>query len=81
MKKVLFLLLIPFISFNQAHKEWTKSEISNADVARDIDTISDFEKDIIFFLAPGHSLFNSGRDRGVNGLTNRVLIVARNKSE
>ena len=49
MKKVLFLLLIPFISFNQAHKEWTKSEISNADVARDIDTISDFEKDIILY--------------------------------
>ena len=49
MKKLILLLFIPLLSFSQINNGWTKSEISNADVARDISNISDFEKDIILY--------------------------------
>ena len=46
---ILILLFIPLLSFSQIDNGWTKSEISNADVARDVSNISDFEKDIILY--------------------------------
>ena len=50
MKKLLILLLfIPLLSFSQIDNGWTNDEISNADVAREINDISDFEKDIILY--------------------------------
>ena len=49
MKKLILLLFVPLISFSQIDDGWTKNEISIADVARKINNISDFEKDIILY--------------------------------
>ena len=49
MKKLILLLFIPLLSFSQIDSGWTNDEISNADVAREINDISDFEKDIILY--------------------------------
>ena len=49
MKKLILLLFIPLLSFSQIDNGWTNDEISNADVAREINDISDFEKDIILY--------------------------------
>ena len=49
MKKLILLLFIPLICFAQIDEGWTKSEIINADVAREVSNISDFEKDIILY--------------------------------
>ena len=49
MKRLILLLFIPLLSFYPTENKWYKSEISNADVARNINNISDFEKDIILY--------------------------------
>jgi uncharacterized protein YkwD len=49
--RFLFLLLIlfPVVSFGQNQSKWTRTEIAEADVARNINGISDFEKDVILY--------------------------------
>ena len=49
MKKLILLLFIPLLSFSQIDNGWSDDEISSADVAREINDISDFEKDIILY--------------------------------
>jgi len=49
MKKLILLLFIPLLSFSQIDTGWSDDEISNADIAREINDISDFEKDIILY--------------------------------
>ena len=49
MKRLILLLFIPLLSFYPTENKWYKSEISNADVARNINNISDFEKDIVLY--------------------------------
>ena len=49
MKKLLLLLFIPIVCLGQISSEWTKEELSYADVARDVVFITDVEKDIILY--------------------------------
>ena len=49
MKKLLVLLFIPIVCLGQISSEWTKEELSYADVARDVVFITDVEKDIILY--------------------------------
>lgn len=43
------LLFFPTFIFGQNNSKWTKIEINEADVARNINGISDFEKDVILY--------------------------------
>jgi len=51
MKKIFFIsiLFISLIGYSQVNPEWTNSEIKQADVARSIENISKFEKDVILY--------------------------------
>ena len=44
-----FLILFPVVVFGQIQSKWTTIEIGEADVARSITGISDFEKDVILY--------------------------------
>ncbi len=46
---MLLLILFPLVSFGQNQSKWTRTEIAEADVARNINGISDFEKDVILY--------------------------------
>jgi uncharacterized protein YkwD len=46
---ILFLILFPVVIFGQIQSKWTTIEIGEADVARSITGISDFEKDVILY--------------------------------
>ncbi len=46
---MLLLILFPVVSFGQNQSKWTRTEIAEADVARNINGISDFEKDVILY--------------------------------
>ncbi len=46
---ILILILFPVFIFGQMQSKWTKTEIEEADVARSINGISDFEKDVILY--------------------------------
>ena len=44
-----FLILFPVVVFGQIQSKWTTIEIGEADVARSINDISDFDKDVILY--------------------------------
>ena len=51
MKYLLFLFIhfLALFGYSQVNPEWTNSEVKQADVARSIETLSKFEKDVILY--------------------------------